>query len=360
VCSSDLAERLGQLPDPVEARRRADDFGSWWTSCLDHARVHCRASTVARKIQIGETHLIPAFGPLRLRQITPALVDHLQTRLLGEGLKPATVMRVREELHWCLERAIRLGQLVVNPLVRVDAPKVRQAEQEWTFLSDDELAAYEKAAEAEHPTWRALLLAAVRTGLRDGELCGLQWSSVDLERRVLTVTTSRTKLSGKRSKPSGGDLGGDLGGDSGGGRVVEGPPKSGRGRAVGISPQLLALLRELPSRFAGGYVFLDPRTGGPISPDQVRHPHLRVLTRAGIARHVRPHDLRHTWASHMAMRGAPLAKIQKLGGWSDYRMVLRYAHLSTESVVDQVDVLDGPRVPTKVPTKRTKSRKESP
>ena len=52
------------------------------------------------------------------------------------------------------------------------------------------------------------------------------------------------------------------------------------------------------------------------------------------------HDLRHTFASHLAMKGVPLAVIQELGGWSSYAMVRRYAHLSTESVVRHVDVLE--------------------
>ena len=109
---------------------------------------------------------------------------------------------------------------------------------------------------------------------------------------------------------------------------------------VGLTPMAIAALRVVPSRFARGYVLTDEE-GEPLFPDRIQPVQKRVLKRAGIDRHVRGHDLRHTWASHLAMKGVPLAVIQELGGWESYAMVRRYAHLSAESVVRTVDVLEG-------------------
>jgi integrase len=59
------------------------------------------------------------------------------------------------------------------------------------------------------------------------------------------------------------------------------------------------------------------------------HAWIKALARAGIA-NFRWHDLRHTWASWHVQAGTPLNALQELGGWSDYKMVLRYAHLAPE------------------------------
>ncbi|MCY4641491.1 MAG: tyrosine-type recombinase/integrase [Gammaproteobacteria bacterium] len=62
-------------------------------------------------------------------------------------------------------------------------------------------------------------------------------------------------------------------------------------------------------------------------------------TSHGTLLHVKLHDLRHTWASWHVQQGTPLQVLQELGGWSDYAMVLRYAHLSVEHLAEYADNL---------------------
>jgi integrase len=321
IAKAKAAEKLGILPVVgAEEAAQPGTLRAWWLGCLEWSRQHSRPKTYATKLAIGRLHLLPQLGDLPLHALSPAVLDSWQTKLLAEGLGASTVSRIRAELHWALARAVQLEVIGRNALERTIAPKIQQADQTWTYLDRAELDAYLVALAEEPEPWASMLLLSVDAGLRVGEQLGLRWSDVDLERGQIVVRNTRT-----------------VAGAEG---VVEGPPKSGRDRVVGLTDRLRARLRELGSRFRGSYVLLDQ--GEPVHPDQPRYPHRRTLARAGITRHVRYHDLRHTWASHLAMRGVPLAHLQQLGGWSDYRMVQRYAHLSTESVVDQVKLLERP------------------
>ena len=73
------------------------------------------------------------------------------------------------------------------------------------------------------------------------------------------------------------------------------------------------------------------------------HAWRKALVRAGIE-DFRWHDLRHTWASWHVQQGTPLYVLQELGGWSDYEMVRRYAHLSAEHLAQYAESLTRPRL----------------
>lgn len=327
VARAKAAERLGLLAAPVvggAVKRRT--WNNWWLACLVHAETTVRPTSLARKKNIGTKFLSPAFGELSLIELTPARIELAQDRWLADGASPATVVRIRAELRWAIGRAMELlegeGEAPVrNPLDRCRPPKVRSPKDPWTFLDGPEREAYLAALAGEPEPWATLLLCALDAGLRRGELVALRWPHVDLERGLLRVqaSISPATLDGERA-------------------LHAGSPKSGRARIVGLTDRLAKALRGLGSRFAGGPVFLDGDQA--VHPDQPIHPHERTLARAKITRHVRLHDLRHTWASHLAMAGVPLATIQQLGGWGSAAMVARYAHLSTESVVDAVKKLE--------------------
>ena len=290
----------------------------WMTFCLANNN---RETEICSKRSSLDSHLLPALGRLPLDRIRPADIEALKVTMRKKGRRPATVKRVMAHLRACLNYAVRCELLDRNPMVAVAQVKVSRADQKWTWLDFEEADRLIEAAREEGPVGYATIVLALRTGLRRGELCGLKWDAVDLDNARLEVRLTRTVV----RKPT---------------RIVEGPPKSGKDRVVGLTAMAVDALRVLPSRFAGGYVLTEP-DGEPVHPDHLRRAQDRSLKRAEIGRHVRPHDLRHTWASHLASRGVPLAVIQQLGGWASYSMVLRYAHLSRESVVREVDVLEG-------------------
>jgi hypothetical protein len=157
-----------------------------------------------------------------------------------------------------------------------------------------------------------LYALAIFTGMRAGEIAALEWSDVDLDRRLITVQ-----------------------------RSFDGPTKSGKLRHVPILDPLLPVLRAWRLRHPGQLVFTN-ELGTMFKPSarifqEVLH---RVLDAAEFAKvqrngkerpYVRFHDLRHSFASHWVMKGGDLFKLQKVLGHQSVQMTMRYAHLAPEA-----------------------------
>jgi integrase len=248
-------------------------------------------------------------GHCVLADITPALIaEHRDTlgrgttqrhtrranstvKLYLEALSHTFTMAV-EEWHWCEE----------NPTLKVKKPRLPWGRVR--FLSDGErhqlLAA---CRESLNPSLHTIVVLALSTGARKGELLGLRWSDVDL--RCGTLTFHETK--------------------------------NGERRAVPLTGLTLALMRQHAKvrRLGTALVFPDP-TG--TRPANIRAAWQGAIRRAAIA-DFRFHDLRHTAASYLAMSGASLAEIAEVLGHKTLAMVKRYTHLSeghTRSVVERM------------------------
>lgn len=155
-----------------------------------------------------------------------------------------------------------------------------------------------RAALADHQ--RPMAELAIATGIRQANVFRLEWAQVDLRRRLAWVHPDQAKA----RKPIGVPLNDDAV------RVLEAQHK-----ATG----------------AGKWVFVGK--DGKKPPTEIKTAWKRALRDAELADFTW-HDLRHTWATWHVMNGTPLEVLQKLGGWSDLRMVMRYAHLA-ESFVAQ-------------------------
>jgi integrase len=202
-----------------------------------------------------------------------------------------------------------LGWLIAPPRIR--KPRVRIFSTDFRYLrTDDEMHRFLAAAKEEGDPIFALYATALYTGMRAGELAGMQWSDVDLARRLIAVQ-----------------------------RSFEGPTKAEDVRYAPILDPLLPILRERHAEAPPRLVF--PNEAGAMHDRSARvfqeilH---RVLRRAGFPiRRTRRgnergyivfHDLRHTFASHWVMKGGDLFKLQKILGHKNVQMTLRYAHLA--------------------------------
>lgn len=130
-----------------------------------------------------------------------------------------------------------------------------------------------------------MITVAVRTGLRLGELLALSWTDVDLEAGRLFVRRAVA-------------------------RGIVGTPKNGRSREVALSQQARAALEAHARRSL--LVFSDSE-GRMLTKGAMKAPLANALKRAGL-RHIGWHALRHTFASHLVMRGAPIKAVQELLG----------------------------------------------
>ena len=157
-----------------------------------------------------------------------------------------------------------------------------------------------------------MILIGLRTGLRQGELLALRWEDVDLKTGLLRVRQSVTR-----------------------GHVTE--PKSGKGRDVPLSDDAVAAFKT-QRHLRGPLVFCD-QDGTMLVKTECKWPLWRACQRAGLRR-ISWHVLRHSFASHLAMRGVPLKVVQELLGHATMDMTMRYAHLSPNIPREAVKALD--------------------
>ena len=265
-----------------------------------------KPSELRMKHSIFKHHLRPAFGHLRLDQIGMREIERFKSEKLKAGLSPKTVNNHLTILRRCLVVAQEWGVLKHVPQFKwLKVPK-----PEFDFLDFDEAARLVAAADHEWPT---MILVAMRTGLRQGELLALRWDDVDLVRGSLVVRRSDWR-----------------------GHV--GAPKNGRTREVPLSPEAVTALKA--HRHLRGDLVFCHATGRPWTENELRRPLYRACKRAGLRR-IGWHVLRHTFASHLVMRGVALKAVQELLGHSTMEMTMRYAHLTPDVRKDAVRQLDG-------------------
>ena len=150
--------------------------------------------------------------------------------------------------------------------------------------------------------------------MRHGELIALRWEDVDLVAGRIIV----------RQNCVGG---------------VIGTPKSGKPREIPLGEEVRAALKK-HRHLRGPLVFCE-LGGRMLKVSETRHPMWRACKRAGL-RQITWHVLRHTFASHLVMRGATMSAVQELLGHSSMQMTMRYAHLAPEVVNETVRLLDAP------------------
>ncbi|MFP2932184.1 tyrosine-type recombinase/integrase [Pyxidicoccus sp. 3LG] len=311
-------------------------LGEFVPRFITYSENNNKHSSVVTKRQILDDHLVPTFGSMALDAIGPAEIEDFKAAMRkkpsgararkdaptraalrkrkGTGpklLSLKSINNVLTVLHKLLALAQEQGVIAHVPRVKL----FKTDKPAFDFLTFEE--AERLVADAE-PEWRPVLLVALKTGLRQGELIGLQWRDVDLQRGKLHVR--RTIWRG-----------------------VTGSPKGGRERTVDLPASVVDALKG-HRHLRGPYVFCQ-QDGQPLTDGLMKLPLQRALRAAGINREqgrIGWHDLRHTYGSHLAMRGVPLKVIQELMGHATIEMTMRYAHLAPEARESAVQQLDRP------------------
>ncbi|TQF13718.1 site-specific integrase [Myxococcus llanfairpwllgwyngyllgogerychwyrndrobwllllantysiliogogogochensis] len=307
---------------------------------LTYSENNNKHSTVVSKRQILEDHVLPFFGEMALDVIGPAQIEDFKALMRkkqsaaharkdnatksairkrkGDGPKALSL----KTLNNVLTVLSKLLDVAVEQHVIPQAPRVRLfgkvPKPTFDFLSFEEA---ERLINMAEPEWKTVLLVAIKTGLRQGELIGLQWPDVDLKRGLLHVRRAIW-------------------------RGVTSVPKGGRERTIELPESVVAALKA-HRHLRGPYVFC-LEDGSPLSAPRMNRPLQRSMRHAGITREVGIigwHDLRHTYGSHLVMRGIPLKVIQELMGHATIDMTERYAHLSPDTRRNAVRVLDLPLAP---------------
>ena len=287
-----------------------NEFGSRFLDGYARANRQ-KPSGIAAKETILNVHLLRLLGSKRLDAIgnedVPTPEAQPSAAIPEDGQQRAHgVERVVEE-----SRGVeRVGSDAVHDPAAADC---QTAAGLYDF--DD----YERLIEAARVEPNALLIVLLggEAGLRCGEMMALEWRDVDLTKRQICVQRSDWK-----------------------GHVTV--PKGGRLRYVPMTVRLAAALRD-HRHLRGPRVLCQP-DGSPLSADVVKHHVERAARRARLDTNG-VHRLRHTFCSHLAMRGAPARAIQELAGHQDLTTTQRYMHLSPAALEGAIRLLDGPGIP---------------
>jgi len=274
------------------------------------------------------------FMTRKLDDINNWVIEKWRTKRLKSGVTPVTVNRYISSLRSVLSKAVEWGVIQHHPLARLKpipvdhAPKVRYLEpdeekrlrkaltEREIKIKTERISANKWRKDRSYPELESLdnksfvdhlqpmVLLAMNTGLRRGELFSLEWEHVDLKGAILTVHGAKAK--------------------------------SRRTRHVPLNDEALNILNQWRNASESKTLVFPNKDGLPFN--NIKRAWEGLLKAAGVTK-FRFHDLRHTFASKLVMAGVDLNTVRELLGHSDIQMTLRYAHLGPEHKAEAVSRL---------------------
>lgn len=289
----------------------------------DSAKPTIRATTHASYEGVIRLHIKPRLGGLALGKLTPAHVQSLYSEMERNGASP----RMRQLTHAILRRAVnqavKWGTLPRNVCDAVEPPRVER--KEIHALSAEQAKILLKAAADDRLC--AVYTLAITTGLRLGEIFGLQWADVNLEAGKGSLMVRHTLM----------DLNGEL--------SLSEPKTAKSRRKVELSAMAVDALWDHRKKMlaAGhgtdGFIFRDSR-GGPLRRSHFHADNFKPLLKTAGLPKIRFHDLRHTAATLMLSGGEHPKVVQEMLGHANIGMTMdTYSHVQPTMQREAVDRL---------------------
>lgn len=302
-CVTTLGELIKKYKENFESQR---SFKNWKALCLKNFEEYFGVDTIIANIHY--VHLETYRNHLRQK------LTHNKTIRTD-----ASVNREISCLHHLLSKGAEWDLLEQNPFKKGKSLLTKENNQRLRFLSHEEL---QKLLEVSPEHLKEIIICAVNTGMRRGELLSLKHEQI----RNGFIYLQKTKTDNPRQIP--------------------------------INDTLAELFKKIKKQNpSSAYVFTyrtsqkDKENGNlkvlkfnNTQMNNIKHSFVTAVKNAGIE-HLRFHDLRHTFASHLLMNGAGLKDVQELLGHKTLEMTLRYAHLSGEHKRNAVNLLNDLTVP---------------
>ena len=332
VLGKTQAEAKAKLKQAIEEAKGLDaakvgryTVCQWMEIWFEHyAKVKVRPSSHQTYRGYIDNHIKPSIGKIPLEKLTSlelqkfykkllekGRVDRLESRHQSKGQPKGLSAKTVRNIHQIISSAMQLAReqklITANPAEDCALPRLEHREMQT--LPVEQLQSFLR--EAKDSGVFELYYLELTTGLRRGELLGLKWEDIDLERGDLRVRRQIARINGE---------------------VVEAPLKTKNAyRTLPLAEDTIGVLEAQRKKTGDSpWVFPSP-TGGPISPDSVLRMLHRVLKRAGLPR-VRFHDLRHTFATLALQNGVDVKTVSgMLGHFSAGFTLDTYAHVTTAS-----------------------------
>ncbi|MFN0116882.1 MAG: tyrosine-type recombinase/integrase [Elusimicrobiota bacterium] len=260
-----------------------EEFAEEWFS------LHAKTNLIGEyrsKLDMIKRH----FSSKRLRDITSKHIEEYKASLVDQ-VKPSSINRYLTIVKSIFSKAVEWGRITVSPASKVK--KLREDNQRTRYLTEEEI---KRLYFSSSPKVAEFLTLALNTGMRRSNLVNLQWEDIDFKNGVIHVLKT----------------------------------KSGKGYEIPLNNDIRRVLEKK---------FHSNSTGNVINSVNLRKEFEAVVKNSGIS-DFKLHDLRHTFASYLAMKGVDLYTISQLLGHSDIKMTQRYAHLSPNHKMLAINMLN--------------------
>lgn len=293
-----------------------------------------KPSTVTSYKATVRTHLKTGLGAIRLEALTAHTIQGLYNSLAakdsgGKSLSAKTIKNVHGVLHKALQQAVSNGYIRFNPANSCVLPRV--IKKDLQPLNEDQIATFLKAIKSHR--LEDLFITTLFTGMREGEVCGLLWDCVDLDKGTMTINKQLQLIRNTHGEH----------------QLL--PTKNSKGRTITLAPSVIKVLRgvkkkQLENRLRygecwtdSGFVFTD-ELGRYLKPQAVRRAFKKVVVEIGCP-DTRFHDLRHSYAVAAIKSGDDIKTVQENLGHATASFTLDiYGHVTEKMKQDSANRME--------------------
>jgi len=310
-----------------------EEYAKCWLE--DYIKPLRRSSTYERYGDILKRHVFPTFGNKLISEIKRSEIRNLILKKSKAGLSRSMICLIRDVMSGTMGYAVEDELIPGNPVSGILKRLQLERDKQITVepMNEQEVDLFLATCFQHYHEYSEFFLCAFRTGMRLGELLGLQWSDIDWNQNFIRVERSYKR--GQFDKT-----------------------KTGKVRRVDMSNQLAASLKTLLTKrkkealkdgLGEPAKFIFQRDDKPMEQNYIRRVYKRILIKAGI-REMRIHDIRHTFASLLLSKGESPVYVKEQLGHSSIKMTVDvYGHLIPGSNRGAVNQLDSPQPSTTYP-----------